>query len=68
MANMLARENPLADDSGDPHALATPSDLSGGSGAEGGPGAAGWEGAVVISRGTRPAGDSDFDYSDDDAE
>ncbi len=68
MANMLARENPLADDSGDPHRGGSSSALSGDSTWEGASDAAGREGGVVISRKTSPAGDSDFDYSDDDAE
>lgn len=68
MANMLAREDPLADDDGEPHRRGSPSALSGDSGGEGASEAVGREGAVVISRRTSPDGDSDFDYSDDDAE
>ncbi|CAM9555631.1 unnamed protein product [Pylaiella littoralis] len=58
MANMLARETPSADDKDNcQRALSTTSALHGGRGKRG---------AVVISRATSPAGDSDFDYSDDD--
>jgi len=68
MANMLARENPLADDNGDPNKGGSSSALSGNSGGEVASVAVGREGAEVISRRTSPAGDSDYDYSDDDAE